>query len=79
MLNTTMTQLIASTALWALGKEIVYRHLCFQYTLRKDLEDELAIKGFEGIDIGMLKLYLLMYADDMVIFFLILLKIYKMG
>jgi hypothetical protein len=33
-----------------------------------DLEDELVIKGFEGIDIGMLKLYLLMYADDIVIF-----------
>ena len=33
-----------------------------------DLEDEFELKGVEGIDIGMLKLYLLLYADDIVIF-----------
>ena len=33
-----------------------------------DLENELIQKGAEGIDIGMLKLYLLLYADDIVIF-----------
>ena len=33
-----------------------------------DLEKELIQKGAEGIDIGMLKLYLLLYADDIVIF-----------
>ena len=33
-----------------------------------DLEKELIQKGAEGINIGMLKLYLLLYADDIVIF-----------
>ena len=33
-----------------------------------DLENKLSEKGAEGIDIGMLKLYLLLYADDIVIF-----------
>ena len=33
-----------------------------------DLENELIQKGVEGFDIGMLKLYLLLYADDIVIF-----------
>ena len=33
-----------------------------------DLEKELIQKGAEGIDIGMLKLHLLLYADDIVIF-----------
>ena len=33
-----------------------------------DLEKELIQKGAECIDIGMLKLYLLLYADDIVIF-----------
>ena len=33
-----------------------------------DLEKELIQKGAEGIYIGMLKLYLLLYADDIVIF-----------
>ena len=33
-----------------------------------DLECELQENGINGIDIGMLKLYLLLYADDIVIF-----------
>ena len=33
-----------------------------------DLESELMQNGVDGIDIGMLKLYLLLYADDIVIF-----------
>ncbi|MCG8044774.1 MAG: reverse transcriptase domain-containing protein, partial [Candidatus Thiodiazotropha endolucinida] len=33
-----------------------------------DLEQELIQNGIDGIDIGMLKLYLLLYADDIVIF-----------
>ena len=33
-----------------------------------DLESVLIQKGTEGFDIGMLKLYLLIYADDIVIF-----------
>ena len=33
-----------------------------------DLEGELMQNGIDGIDIGMLKLYLLLYADDIVIF-----------
>ena len=33
-----------------------------------DLENELMQNGVKGIDIGMLKLYLLLYADDIVIF-----------
>ena len=33
-----------------------------------DLEDEFYLKGSTGIDIGMLKIFLLLYADDIVIF-----------
>ena len=33
-----------------------------------DLEIELDIKGVEGIDIGMIKLCILLYADDIVLF-----------
>ena len=33
-----------------------------------DLEAEMEIKGLEGIDIGMLKLFILLYADDIVLF-----------
>ena len=33
-----------------------------------DLESEFAKNGFEGVDIGVLKLFLLLYADDIVIF-----------
>ena len=33
-----------------------------------DLEAEIDIKGMEGIDIGMLKLFILLYADDIVLF-----------
>ena len=33
-----------------------------------DLEKEFVTKGLDGFDIGMLKLYLLMYADDIVVF-----------
>ena len=33
-----------------------------------DLEDEYFVKGAEGIDIGMLKLFILLYADDIIIF-----------
>ena len=33
-----------------------------------DLEDEFYLKGSDGIDIGMLKIFLLLYADDIIIF-----------
>ena len=33
-----------------------------------DLEDEFFLKSAEGVDIGTLKMFLLMYADDIVIF-----------
>ena len=33
-----------------------------------DLENEFVTKGVAGLDIGMLKLFLLLYADDIVIF-----------
>ncbi len=33
-----------------------------------DLESEFEINGMEGIDIGMIKLFILLYADDIVIF-----------
>ena len=33
-----------------------------------DLENEFVTKGLDGFDIGMLKLYLLLYADDIVVF-----------
>jgi hypothetical protein len=33
-----------------------------------DLEETLMLKGYEGVDIGMLKIYLLMYADDICLF-----------
>ena len=33
-----------------------------------DLEDEFYLKGSTGVDIGMLKLFLLLYADDIIIF-----------
>ena len=33
-----------------------------------DLEETLILKGFTGIDIGMLKLCLLLYADDICLF-----------
>ena len=32
-----------------------------------DLEDELCTKGFKGIDITLMKMFLLMYADDTII------------
>lgn len=35
---------------------------------RNDIEDEFYLKGFDGIDIGTVKLFLLLYADDMTIF-----------
>ena len=41
-----------------------------------DLEEEFINKGSEGIDIDMLKLFLLLYADD-IILFAKLLKNYK--
>ena len=34
-----------------------------------DLEEKLAGDGFEGVEVGMLKLLLLLYADDIVFFF----------
>ena len=40
--------------------------LFFMYL--NDLESELATKGPEGINIGMLNLYMLLYADDIVLF-----------
>ena len=33
-----------------------------------DIEREHILKGAEGIDIGMLKLFLLLYADDIILF-----------
>ena len=33
-----------------------------------DLEEEFINKGSEGIDIDMLKLFLLLYADDIILF-----------
>ena len=33
-----------------------------------DFENEFVTKGVDGLDIGILKLYLLLYADDIVIF-----------
>ena len=33
-----------------------------------DLDNDLIQKGADDVDIGMLKLYLLLYADDIVIF-----------
>ena len=33
-----------------------------------DIEEEFYLKGVEGIDIGSIKLFLLLYADDMTIF-----------
>ena len=33
-----------------------------------DLENECAQNSFEGVDIGILKLFLLLYVDDIVIF-----------
>ena len=32
-----------------------------------DLEDELCTKGFKGIDITLMKMFLLMYAEDIII------------
>ena len=40
----------------------------FLYIYLNDLEIDLGIKGMEGIDIGMLKLCILLYADDIVLF-----------
>ena len=33
-----------------------------------DLEEEFRLKGSDGIDIGMLKIFLLLYADDIILF-----------
>ncbi len=33
-----------------------------------DLENEFCSKGFDGIDIGFMKIFILLYADDIVIF-----------
>ena len=33
-----------------------------------DLEAELAVKGISGIDIGIINLYILLYADDIILF-----------
>ena len=33
-----------------------------------DIEEEFFLHGLEGVDIGSLKLFLLMYADDMTIY-----------
>ena len=33
-----------------------------------DLEEEFLINGIDGIDIGLIKIFLLLYADDIVIF-----------
>ena len=33
-----------------------------------DIEEHFMLKGYEGIDVGLLKLFLLLYADDIVIF-----------
>ena len=46
--------------------ECLYPFLFSMYL--NDLENEFIQKGVEGVDIGMLKLFLLLYADDIVIF-----------
>ena len=33
-----------------------------------DLEEEFNLKGREGIDVGMLKMFLILYADDIIFF-----------
>ena len=33
-----------------------------------DIEDEFYLNGLDGVDIGSIKLFLLLYADDMTIF-----------
>ena len=33
-----------------------------------DLEAELALKGITGIDIGILNIHMLLYADDIILF-----------
>ena len=33
-----------------------------------DIEDKFIHSGFEGLDVDMFKLYMLLYADDIVIF-----------
>ena len=33
-----------------------------------DLEAELALKGITGIDIGILNIHILLYADDIILF-----------
>ena len=37
-------------------------------TYLNDIEREYILKGAEGIDFGMLKLFLLLYADDIIVF-----------
>ena len=54
------------TLVW--GKGNVYLHF-YLVCILMFLENELIQKGAGGFDIGMLKLYLLLYADDIVIFF----------
>ena len=44
------------------GKENVY---LLSFSL---LEDEFYLKGSTGVDVGMLKIFLLLYADDIIIF-----------
>ena len=42
-----------------------------------DLEETCAVHDFRGIEISMLKLFLLLYADDIIIFFRSQQKVYK--
>ena len=42
-------------------------HLFSMYL--NDIDTEFILKGAKGLDTGMLKLFLLLYADDIVIFF----------
>ena len=41
-------------------------HFAFAMCIN-DLEESLIVKGIKGIDIGMVKLVLLLYADDIVL------------
>ena len=47
-------------------------------TFLNDLEDEFIINDIDGINIGLIKLFILLYADDNSYFFLVLRKVFKM-
>ena len=63
--NSTLSDGFFST-IWVRQGECLSPFLFSIYL--NDLEAEMEIKGLEGIDIGMLKLFILLYADDIVLF-----------